>query len=75
MCLRVVTFSYLVMRVITLIEYQDANISSFEVMENRFEMQGSLSLADLNIEMFFGFMHAKNFRPVTVDPKIGHFEL
>ena len=74
-CLRVVTLTYFIMRVITLAEFEDASISSFEVIEDRSDMNSALALEKHNMDFFFGFTNVDSSQPVPLDPRIGSFTL
>ena len=66
--------AYFCKLLIEVVEYGDPQISSYEIMEDRSNMETALRLSDMHTNFVFGFMD-KFLKPVELDPKIGKFEL
>ena len=75
LCLQILSLAYFAMRLIVVIEYDDANIGSYEVFEDRGKMFEELNFADLNFNFFFCFVDTLTGKPMKLDPRIGQFEI
>ena len=62
------------MQLIAVISYQDPQISSFKIFENRSEMEEPINLTDGGMRIFFAMTDSKK-TPIAIDPRIGRFKL
>ena len=58
------------MKSIEVLQYQDPQIVSYEVMEDRSQMDHEYSLSDYGINLFINFNDIDNL-PVELSPRIG----
>ena len=59
---------------IQVIDYDDPQISSYEVMEDRADMENPLVLGDSKIDFVVGFTN-QAYELVEIDPRYGKLEL
>ena len=55
-------------------DYDDPQISSYEIMEDRAHMEEPLLLGDSKLDFVVGFVNLA-FAPVEIDPRYGKLEL
>ena len=72
--LRILILIYFCKQLIQVIDYDDPQISSYEVFEDRGDMENPLALGDSKVDFIVGFMN-QVYVPVAVDPRYGKFEL
>ena len=72
MILRILIFTYLIVKFLSVYSYKDPQINGYELIENRFEMSKPLNMVDYHLDFYFGFMSAGQ-APVRLDPQIGSF--
>ena len=68
-----VTF-YFCIKLLSVVNYDDAQIISYKVLDNRRDMTEPIKLPDYNMEVFFFFTDT-NATPKRPDPSIGSFKL
>ena len=73
--LRVLILAFFVMQLLAVANFDDPQISSYEVFEDRNSMDKPLNLADLKAGFYFGFFSLLANKNVRVEPRIGQFEL
>ena len=66
--------SFFMMQLIAVISYQDPQISSFKIFENRSEMGEPINLTESGMRIFFSMTDSKK-TPIAIDPRIGRFKL
>ena len=62
------------MKSIEVLHYQDPQIVSYEVMEDRSQMYHEYSLSDYGINLFINFNDIDNL-PVELSPRIGSISM
>ena len=60
---------YVIQRSVRVIDFIDPSISSYEIKDNRVDME-PLNLGQHNFELIFGFLDAKTSIPIDLDPRI-----
>ena len=73
LCLKFLTFVYVLTQVEALIRYHDPEISSYTVFVDRTRMEKPINLAEHNMRFYFGFLGGYDFKPERIDPAFGKF--
>ena len=74
MCLKSVLLGFLCLKILAVVNFEDPNISSYSIQEDRSTMESAINLADYSSLFYFGFMD-KKYQTVTLEPRIGNFSL
>ena len=65
---------YAIQRAVRVIDFVEPNLSSFEIKDDRIEME-PLNLGQYNFELIFGFLDVRTWKPVELDPRVAKFVL
>ena len=64
LCLKVLILTYLTMQTLKVYNFDDPQISSFQIVEDRTNMEEPMSLADYKAKFIFGMLSDKASAPV-----------
>ena len=72
--LKILIFTFFIMQLLAVVMYRDPQLSKFENIESRANMDEPMNLATNNLLFYFGLMSLKGV-PLQQDPRYGTFRL
>ena len=73
--LLVAFFVYLGIKLRAVVQFEDAQINSYEIKESRSNQEEALRIGDYSAEFVFGFFIKSEGLLVSLEPRIGRYEL
>ena len=72
--LRITILIYFCKQLVQVVDYGDPQINSYEIMEDRADMEKAIVLGESKSDFIVGFMN-QAYVPVKLDPRYGKIEL
>ena len=72
--LRVIMLIFFCKQLIQVLDYGEPQINSYEIMEDRADMEEAILLGESKVDFVVGFLN-EAYVPVELDPRFGKLEL